>query len=130
MKTYPSWVEKHHTKGTSIKQIGNNYYLYSVTSKYDKNKGYPVSIQKYIGTITPDGLVKPETISFTPGKDKISTFKDIFDISKYSMKDRLLIENIPIIVINNCFYTGNISNKQISIINKHFFYNEGVIAYE
>ena len=40
MKKYPDWVEKYHIPGTTLKQIGDNYYLYSSTSKYDKNKSY------------------------------------------------------------------------------------------
>ena len=32
-KIYPDWVEKEHVKGTSIKQIGDNSYLYECTSK-------------------------------------------------------------------------------------------------
>ena len=37
-KIYPDWVEKEHVKGTSIKQIGENYYLYECTSKKVKGK--------------------------------------------------------------------------------------------
>ena len=127
---YPDWVEVHHTKGTSIKQIGDNYYLYSVTSKYSKEKGYSVSVQKYIGTITKDGLIKPVTVSFTPGKDRTVLFKELFGLNKYSLKDRQLIENIPVIVIDGKYYVGYLTSKQINIINKCFSYNEGVIAYE
>ena len=88
-KIYPDWVEKHHTKGTTIKQIGDNYYLYSATSKYNKDKGYATSIQRYIGRITKeDGLIKAETISFMPSRDKISLLKDCFDLSKLPTKNR------------------------------------------
>ena len=45
---YPEWVEKQHKKGTSIKVINGNYYLYKVTSKRVKEKPYPVSIQQYL----------------------------------------------------------------------------------
>lgn len=131
MKKYPDWVERHHTKGTSIKKIGNNYYLYSVTSRYDRDKGYPVSVQKYIGTISEDdGLVKPQTVSFTPGKDRIVSLKQLFDLDGYSLKDRSLIEDIPIVVINDTCYSGSLTIKQINIINRHFFYNEGVISHD
>lgn len=59
-KIYPDWVEKQHVKGTSIKQIRDNYYLYSVTSHYSKEKGYPVSEQRYIGKITEySGVAEP-----------------------------------------------------------------------
>ena len=128
MKSYPSWVENHHIKGTSIKQIGDNYYLYSVTSKYSKEKGYPISIQRYIGKITKeDGLIEPNKISFIPGKDKLVLFKDCFDLSLYSTSDINLIKDIPVINIDNRYYVGNISSKLIKIIDKHYSYSEGEI---
>ena len=126
-KDYPFWVEKHHTKGTSIKQIGDNYYLYSVTSIYSKEKGYPVSKQKYIGTITREGLIKPQKVSFTPGMDKIVLFKDLFDLSAYSANDHKLIADIPIVIVDDTYYSGSLTKLQIKVINKHFFYSEGII---
>lgn len=27
-KVYPEWVQKHKAKGTSVRKVGNNYYLY------------------------------------------------------------------------------------------------------
>ena len=87
MKKYPDWVEKYHTPGTTLKQIGDNYYLYSSSSKYDKNKSYPVSVQRYIGKITKDdGLIKANTISFMPSKDKLCLLKDCLDISMFTSK--------------------------------------------
>ena len=32
MKKYPDWVEKYHTPGTTLKQIGDNYYLYVIVN--------------------------------------------------------------------------------------------------
>ena len=79
-KIYPDWVEKQHVKGTSIKQIRDNYYLYSVTSHYSKEKGYPVSEQRYIGKITPEGLIEPEKITFIPGIDKLILLRDAINL--------------------------------------------------
>lgn len=53
-KSYPDWVERYHTKGTSIKKLKNGYGLYRCTSVYDKDKGYPKSVQEYLGMITED----------------------------------------------------------------------------
>jgi len=36
--TYPDWVLKQKGKGTEIRKIGNNFYLYKVTSIWDKEK--------------------------------------------------------------------------------------------
>jgi transposase len=58
--TYPDWVLKQKKKGTEIRKIGNNYYLYKVTSVWDKEKGRAKKItEKFLGKITHDGLVEP-----------------------------------------------------------------------
>ena len=126
-KTYPDWVEKQHIKGTSIKQIGDNYYLYSVTSKYVKGRRYPVGIQRYIGKITEDGLIEPDKISFIPSKDKLSLLKNVISLNLYNDVDRSLIENLPVLVINGNYYTGYISSKIEKILIKHLDYKDGVI---
>lgn len=127
MKVYPDWVIKHKKSGTSIKQIGDNYYLYACTSKYDKNKGYPVSIQRYIGRITEGGLIEPEKITFIPGKDKIVLMKDEFDLSMFTDKEKELIENIPLIKVLDKYYTGLLPSKVITTINKYYALEEGVL---
>lgn len=53
----PDWVMKYKTKGKVVKSNGDHYYLYRHTSKYVPGKKYPQSVDIYIGTITPDGLV-------------------------------------------------------------------------
>lgn len=127
MKRYPDWVEKLHIKGTSIKQIGDNYYLYSVTSKYSKDKGYPISIQRYIGKITKDGLIEPDKISFIPTKDKLALLKNVISLDLYNIVDKAAIENLPVLVINGNYYTGNIASKIEKILIKHLDYRDGVI---
>lgn len=126
-KVYPDWVEKHHTKGTSVKQIRDNYYLYAVTSHYSREKGYPVSEQRYIGKITEEGLIEPDKISFIPGVDKLVLFRDVFDLSIFSEPERRLLTDIPVLKIGNCAYTGHLNRKQISLLKQHFNYDNGVI---
>lgn len=58
MSRYPDWVNQFKTKGTSVKKVGDSYYLYSNTSKYVKGKKYPQPIQSFIGVITPEGVVE------------------------------------------------------------------------
>lgn len=53
---FPDWVNKFKTKSSTIKKIGNNYYLFKATSYYDSSSKKPVSIQEYIGKITADGV--------------------------------------------------------------------------
>ena len=126
-KFYPDWVEKHHTKGTSVKQIRDNYYLYSVTSHYSRERGYPVSEQRYIGKITEDGLIEPDKISFIPGVDRLVLFRDIFDLSELSESEKKILNEIPLLKIGSCAYTGHLNRKQISVLKLHFNYDNGVI---
>ena len=59
---YPEWVLKHKGKGTNISCIGGRYYLYEVGSVWNKEKGRAQKItKKYLGRITPEGLVPPKS---------------------------------------------------------------------
>lgn len=57
MSRYPDWVNAYKEKGTSIKKVGNSYYLYRTTSRRVPGKKYPQPVQSFIGTITKEGLV-------------------------------------------------------------------------
>ena len=127
-KIYPDWVEKEHVKGTSIKQIGDNYYLYECTSKKVKGKSYPVSIQRYIGKITLEGLIKPETISFIPLKDNLVQLRDEFDLSDIDGIDREILEHISLLKVSSIYYIGKIDNKTMKVLNKYFDVEEGVLC--
>ena len=73
---YPEWVKKQRKPGTSIHCIRGKYYLYEVSSVYDKEKKRARAITgKYLGRITEDGLIPP--------KAKQSKQEE----SKYSVKE-------------------------------------------
>lgn len=57
-KKYPDWVQKHRTKGTTVKKRGNTYYLYKRTSRRVKGKKYPQPVDTYVGVVTPEGVIK------------------------------------------------------------------------
>ena len=128
MKKYPDYVEKAHVPGTSIKQIRDNYYLYQVTSKYVKGKGYPVCIQRYLGKITKDGLIKPDTISFIPLKDSIVLLADEFDLSGINEIDRQLISKVCLLKQSSLYYLGKCSAKTLKVLNKYFILDEGILV--
>ncbi len=49
--THPDWVLEHRRKGTEVRKIGDNFYLYKVTSVWDKEKKRAKKItEKFIGT--------------------------------------------------------------------------------
>lgn len=127
-KIYPDWVEKEHVKGTSIKQIGENYYLYECTSKNVIGKSYPVSIQRYIGKITPEGLIKPETISFIPLKDNLLQLRDEFDLSDIEKADKEILEHVCLLKLSSIYYIGKLDNKTMKVLIKYFDVTEGVLC--
>lgn len=57
-RVYPDWVQKQKTTGTTVKRVGNNYYLYKHSSKRVRGKKNPVPVDTYIGKITPHGIEK------------------------------------------------------------------------
>ena len=57
-KVYPEWVQRHKERGTSIKKVGENYYLYKHSSKRVPGKKNPVPVDTYIGRITPEGVIR------------------------------------------------------------------------
>ena len=59
-KVYPEWVQKFRKPGTTVKQKGDSYYLYKRTSRRIKGKKYPQPVDKYIGIITPDGVIESD----------------------------------------------------------------------
>jgi transposase len=57
---YPDWVLKCKKEGTAIHRIGNNFYLYQIGSIWDKKLKRARKITKrYLGKITPSGLIEP-----------------------------------------------------------------------
>ena len=80
---YPDWVLRHKTKGTNISCIKGKYYLYSVTSRWDKEKGRSQKITTgYLGRITEDGLIPP--------KSRIDTEKPKITVKEYGATRFLL----------------------------------------
>lgn len=58
---YPEWVEKHKKPGTNISCIRGKYYLYEVTSVWNKEKGRAQKkTGQYLGRITEEGLIPPK----------------------------------------------------------------------
>ena len=55
-KKYPDWVQKYRTRGTTVKKVGDSYYLYKRTSRRVPGKKYPQPVDTYIGVITPNGV--------------------------------------------------------------------------
>jgi hypothetical protein len=80
LSKYPDWVNAFKKKGTSIKKVGNEYYLYKATSKRVPGKKYPQPVEVYIGRITKEGVIQTAV-------RKIST--DSVKVYEYGMSHAL-----------------------------------------
>jgi len=61
MKELPDWVTKQKGKGTEVRKKNDNYYLYKIRSVWDPEKKRAKKItERYLGKITPEGLMKPK----------------------------------------------------------------------
>ncbi|CEG12051.1 conserved hypothetical protein [groundwater metagenome] len=69
----PEWAMKYREKGTEVKDIGGNYYLYEASSKWDPEKKRSKKISgKYLGAITTEGVVKSKHERVLEGLKNIS----------------------------------------------------------
>jgi hypothetical protein len=71
MSNYPDWVNAYKEKGTSVKKVGNEYYLYRSTSKRVPGKKYPQPVQEYIGAITKEGVVRTHARKISTDRVKV-----------------------------------------------------------
>jgi len=88
--SYPKWVLAQKRKGTEVRKLNDNYYLYKVSSKWDPKKGRARKItEKYLGKITPEGLIPPkhkrESITSLSVKE-YGAFKLFFMVSEIIRK--------------------------------------------
>jgi hypothetical protein len=58
MSRYPDWVTRYRKPGTSVKKVGESYYLYKTTSVRVPGKKNPQPRSEYIGVITEDGIIE------------------------------------------------------------------------
>ena len=71
MSNYPDWVNAFKEKGTSVKKVGNEHYLYRSTSKRVPGKKYPQPVEEYIGIITRNGVTKTHVRKISTDKVKV-----------------------------------------------------------
>lgn len=88
---YPDWVEKHKEKSTSVKKIGDSYYLYRVASERVAGKKHPVSRQTYIGKITEKG-VERAGIRIVPEKTIAKILGELVPSVDIHLRDVVLIK--------------------------------------
>lgn len=81
MSEYPQWVKQFRIKGTAIKKVGNQYYIYKHTSKHVPGKKWPQAVDHYLGVVTPDGIVY---------KNKKKVSLENIDVYEYGFSSALI----------------------------------------
>ena len=81
---FPEWAQrvKEQYKGTQLRKIGSNIYLYAVSSRRVRGKSYPVLTQSYMGIVTPSGLIEPQSFQFRPLESDAVLFAALPGISE------------------------------------------------
>ena len=125
-KTYPEWVQVHRKKGTTVKKKGDAYYLYKRTSKRVPGKKYPQPIDKYIGLITPDGVIESHKRKISLTDIEVWEYgysKAVFDLCPSDWKKPLGSdwENVLKIIINKWSPTTYL-NKDGGIMKEEDFH--------
>lgn len=106
---FPEWVEKQKRPGTTIKAIGNNYYLYFATSARQPGKKYPVAKQVYIGKITENGIVS-DRVSINIGETKACTLGELFPSIKPEVR------NVIVLFVKNEWVCTKTDERIMSIL--------------
>ena len=117
----PEWVEKHKTPGTTVKKIGNNYYLYYATSKRVPGKQYPVSEQTYIGKITEGGVVS-ERVAINAAKTEARLLRDLIEDVPDGAKDAIVLK-----VKKDWLYT-KLTPEAVSALEERGMYKDGKVV--
>jgi len=99
---HPEWALSHKRKGTELRLISGNYYLYEVSSKWSSEKKRPVKITgRLLGKITEsDGFVE---------SDKARLRKQQFKAERVQVKEHGIAAAI-----------GSLFGDTLSALRKHF----------
>ena len=117
---FPDWVLRNKRPCTTIKKIGNNYYLYYASSLYDPVKKGPKAVQYYIGKISKDGVIS-DRILIDPGKCQTFKLADLFIDIDDDLKD------LDVLKAKNACYLLKCDQKKIDKLIMKGLYEDGKI---
>ena len=91
--SFPQWIEKYKGSRTSVKKIGESYYLYKVTSERVAGRKHPVSHQTYIGKVTENGI-ENAGIRIIPDKTEGRMLEKLVSGIKDDLREIVLIKTV------------------------------------
>ena len=118
--SFPTWVVKQQRPATTIKKIGDNYYLYYASSVYDPAKKKAKAVQSYLGKITESGVIN-DRIMINPGKcEVIKLGLLVSDISKD-------LKKLDVLKTGKAYYLLKSDQRKIDKLIKKGIYENGKI---
>ena len=119
---FPEWVQKYKGPGTTVKKIGNNYYLYHATSRWNPEKNYPQSVQTYIWKITEEGVVN-EKVSIAVGRTEACLLSELIK----GLPDNL--GNIIVLRVKGEWLYTKTNEKVIKQLMERGLYDNGKVVF-
>ena len=133
MADIPDWALKYREKGTEIRYLNGQYYLYRVTSKYDPaiKRSRKITLE-YLGKITPDGLLKPKAVrvmdelqyitnrEYGASSFILSECSDTIDLLKTHFPDEW--KEIAVCSIMSISRTDYVNQRELGLNSKHANY--------
>ena len=87
MVDLPEWVRKYKTKGVEIRPVGNKYYAYQISSKWNREKKRAQKITgDYLGVVTEDGIVKPHSMGVVKSDYEYGNIALLYGIADRTIK--------------------------------------------
>ena len=118
---FPEWalkIKEQH-KGTQLRKIGNNIYLYAVHSRRVPGKTYPVTSQEYIGLVTESGLVEAQGFQFKPLSSVASKLSNVVSLDCYPDSDEQILSDIVLVKNGETWYYPKLTEEQEKVLRKH-----------
>ena len=119
---FPEWAKriKEQYKGTQLRRVGNNIYLYAVRSRRVPGRKYPVLFQSYMGIVTQSGLLEPQSFQFRPLETSVCRFEDLPGVSEivFTQEEWNTVRQICLVRnADSCFYP-KLSPSEEQILQK------------
>lgn len=116
-RDFPEWARrvKEQYQGTQLRRVGNNIYLYAVTSRRIPGKKYPVLFQSYMGIVTQAGLVEPQSFQFRPMETEVCLLENLPGVSGvvFTADEWKTVRHICLVRNgDNWFYPGLSSSEE------------------
>ena len=119
---FPEWAQriKEQHKGTQLRMVGNNIYLYAVASSRQPGQEHPAVRQRYLGIVTPGGLIESRSFQFRPMETIALTLGSLPEIipDSFSPDEWETIQSICLIRNGDSWFFAKLTSSQEQILRR------------